>query len=257
MTDQSGTRSVKIGADERTGWSSDRPRRGNAPERKPDISVRGRVLEPTFRLRYTPGSLVLVAAPDRAAAEQYMHTVLEDRARAAVHRPRRAAAQGPGRGRWPRSPPSLEAAVMKRLNGGDAVVLILDSLDAEERERWLREAAALRRPRHLVLLDGSGGDDADREALGDLRKALMANALGEEGFHTSIRLGGKAAGDVKRIVFRPPPARRRLARAPAGGGRRSPRCCAPRSSSACRRRDSALVSKRRPSTTMKAWPALA
>lgn len=201
MTD--GPRSVKIGADERTGWSSDRPRRGNAPERKPDISVRGRVLEPSFRLRYTPGSLILVAAPDRAAAEQYMHTVLEDRAAllstARVERLLKGAADAA------QVATVLEAAVMRRLQGGDAVVLVLDSLDAEAREQWLRAAAGLRRPRHLVLLDGSGGDDADREALGDLRKALMADALGEEGFHTSIRLGGKAASDVKRIVFRPPP----------------------------------------------------
>ena len=203
MSDQTGTRSVKIGADERTGWSSDRPRRENAPERKPDISVRSRVLEPTFRLRYTPGSLVLVAAPDRAGAEQYMHTVLEDRA--ALLSTGRVERLLKGRADAAQVATVLESAVMKRLNDGDAVVLILDSLGAEERERWLREAAALRRPRHLVLLDGSGGDDADREALGDLRKALMANTLGDEGFHTAIRLGGKAAGDVKRIVFRPPP----------------------------------------------------
>ncbi len=207
MSDTSSTRSVKIGQDERTGWSSDRPRRDGGPERKPDISVRGRVLEPTFRLRYTPGSLVLVAAPDRAGAEEYMHTVLEDR----------AALLAPGRverllkGRVPddqleaQTASLLEKAVMKRLNGGDATVLVLGTLGAEEREHWLRAAAELRRPRHLVLLDGSGGDDADREALGDLRKALMANQLGDEGFHTAIRLGGSAAGEVKRIVFRSPP----------------------------------------------------
>ncbi len=207
VSDTSSTRSVKIGQDERTGWSSDRPRREGGPERKPDISVRGRVLEPTFRLRYTPGSLVLVAAPDRAGAEGYMHTVLEDR----------SALLAPGRverllkGRVPdeqlaeQTEVLLEKAVLKRLTAGDATVLVLGTLGAEEREHWLREAHALRRPRHLVLLDGSGGDDADREALGDLRKALMANQLGDEGFHTAIRLGGSAANEVKRIVFRSPP----------------------------------------------------
>lgn len=205
MTDQPGTRSVKIGADERTGWSSDRPRRaGNAPERKPDISVRGRVLDPTFRLRYTPGSLVLVAAPDRVAAESYMHTVLEDRG--ALLSTGRVERLLRDRGADPSQAPALvEAAVMKRLNGGDAVVLVLDQLDAETRESWLRAAAGLRRPRHLVLLDGPGGDDGDREALGELRKAVLADGLGDEGFHTAIRLGGRSASDVKRIVFRPPP----------------------------------------------------
>jgi hypothetical protein len=193
-------RSVKIGADERTGWSSDRPRRGNAPERKPDISVRGRVLEPTDRLRYTPGSLVLVAAPDAAQAEQYMTGVLEDRA--ALISPQRV--QRLLEGRVPaealeaQAATLLETAVIKRLDKGDAVVLILG--DIGDRERWLRAAAERRRPRHLILLDGPGGD-----GLGELRKALLAGGLGEEGFHTAIRLGGAAANEVNRVVFRSPP----------------------------------------------------
>ena len=194
---------MKIGTDERTGWSSDRPRREGGPERKPDISVRGRVLKPTDRLRYTPGSLVLVAAPDRAAADEYLHTVLEDRA--ALLSRGRVERLLKGRADEAQIATVLDGAVMRRLNAGDAVVLVLDDLDAETREHWLRAAHGLRRPRHLVLLDGSGGSDEDRAALGDLRKALMAGGLGEEGFHTAIRLGGSAASEVKRIVFRPPP----------------------------------------------------
>jgi hypothetical protein len=192
-------RSVKIGADERTGWSSDRPRRGNAPERKPDISVRGRVLEPTDRLRYTPGSLVLVAAADPGHAEQYLHGVLEDR----------PALISPGRvqrllqGRVPdeqleaQAATVLETAVTKRLDNGDAVVLVLG--DVEDRERWLQAAASRRRPRHLILLEGS-----DEGRLAGLRKALLAESLGDEGFHTAIRLGGSAANEVKKLVFRAP-----------------------------------------------------
>ena len=45
-------RSVKISDNERTGWSSDRPRRPGEAERPPrklDVSVRGRVLSPTDR----------------------------------------------------------------------------------------------------------------------------------------------------------------------------------------------------------------
>jgi hypothetical protein len=197
---------VKIGADERTGWSSDRPRRGNAPERPPDISVRGRVLEPTDRLRYTPGSLVLVAAPDRDAAEEYLAGILEDRA--ALITPGRV--QRLLQGRVPdeqlaaQAATVLETAVSKRLQAGDAVVLVLGGLGADEREGWLRAAAGLRRPRHLILLDGPGGDEDDRAALADLRKALLAERLGDEGFHTAIRLGGSAASEVKKLVFRAP-----------------------------------------------------
>jgi hypothetical protein len=198
---------VKIGADERTGWSSDRPRRGNAPERPPDISVRGRVLEPTDRLRYTPGSLVLVAAPDRDAAETYLIGVLEDRASLITPARVRRLLQGrvPAEQLDAQAATVLETAVLKRLQAGDAVVLVLGGLGPEEREGWLRAAAAHRRPRHLILLDGSGGDDDDRAALADLRKALLAERLGDEGFHTAIRLGGSAASEVKKLVFRSPP----------------------------------------------------
>jgi len=66
------SRSVKISADERTGWSSERPRRDGAPPRPADVSVRSRVLAPSDRLRYSPGSLLLIVGavasePDRFA----------------------------------------------------------------------------------------------------------------------------------------------------------------------------------------------
>lgn len=199
-------RSVKIGADERTGWSSDRPRRGNAPERKPDISVRGRVLEPSDRLRYTPGSLVLAAGPDAAAAERYLSGILEERSALITRSRVRRLLEGrvPAEALDEQSGTVLERAVEKRLSDGDATVLLLDGFTADEREPWLRSAASRRRPRHLILLDGAG-DEADRDALGDLRKALMSGALGDEGFHTAIRLGGSSAAEVKKLVFRSPP----------------------------------------------------
>src|SRR5213080_3535773 len=54
-------RSVKISDDERGGWSSDRPRREGAPPSLANISVRCRVLKPADRLRYSPGSLLVIA----------------------------------------------------------------------------------------------------------------------------------------------------------------------------------------------------
>src|SRR3954462_15866672 len=68
MADEPTTRSVKIGADERTGWSSERPRRDGSPPRPPDVSARCRVLSPSDQLRYSPGSLLMIvsgSAPDR------------------------------------------------------------------------------------------------------------------------------------------------------------------------------------------------
>lgn len=200
------TRSVKIANDERLGWSSDRPRRDGAPERKADISVRGRVLQPTDRLRYTPGSLVLVAAPDPAAAESYLMGVLEDRSTLITRAKVRKLLSGrvPDDQLEAQSGTVLQAAVTKRLKAGEETVLVLDGFDPAEREEWLRAAAPLRRPRHLILLDGSAGEE-EKAALGDLRKTLMAGGLGEEGFHTAIRLGGAAAREVNRLVFRAPP----------------------------------------------------
>ena len=65
-------RSVKIAENERGGWSSERPRRPGEPERPPrlaDVSVRGRVLAPSDRLRYAPGSLLLLVGADAPSVE--------------------------------------------------------------------------------------------------------------------------------------------------------------------------------------------
>src|SRR5919205_2587817 len=74
-------RSVKIGDNERGGWSSDRPRRAGEAERPPrklDVSVRGRVLTPTDRMRYNPGSLVVIACADRALRDKFVKRVIEE-----------------------------------------------------------------------------------------------------------------------------------------------------------------------------------
>src|SRR5215218_2767668 len=74
-------RSVKIGDQERGGWSSDRPRRPGEPERPPrklDVSVRGRVLSPSDRMRYSPGSLLLIACADRALRDKFAARVIDE-----------------------------------------------------------------------------------------------------------------------------------------------------------------------------------
>jgi hypothetical protein len=87
-------------------------------------------------------------------------------------------------------------------------VIPLQTLAPEERERFVRLAAAHRRARHLVLVE-AGKDkvsDADKEPLGELRTALNAGQLGQEGFMTSLRLGGNMIEELKKIIFAPPPA---------------------------------------------------
>lgn len=209
MAEPSSTRSVKIAPDERGGWSSDRPRREPAAPRPFDASVRGRVLRPSDRLRYVPGSLVVIVSASARARDRFAQRVVEERnAILSLEKVRGLLA-----GRVTadeleaKSLELLDAAVGKRLAAGDGVVL-LAGVGEEERTRFVVPAAKARRPRHLILLE-VGRDDVpedDRAALNALRNALDAGELGDEGFHTALRLGGGAASEVKRIVFRPPPA---------------------------------------------------
>jgi len=101
----------------------------------------------------------------------------------------------------------LEAAILKRLQTGQTVVVPIEGFDAEERERYVRLAHGQRRPRHLILLEAPRDQVPDelRPALDELRRALDAGELGAEGFQTVLRVGGNAVGELKRIVFRPPP----------------------------------------------------
>ena len=60
VSEKTPARSVKISADERTGWSSERPRANGAAPRAVDVSGRCRVLAPSHRLCYSPGSLLVI-----------------------------------------------------------------------------------------------------------------------------------------------------------------------------------------------------
>jgi hypothetical protein len=206
-------RSVKISDSERTGWSSERPRRPGEAERPPrpaDVSVRGRVLAPSDRLRYAPGSLLLIACADPATRDAFCDRVVEDRSALLSM----TKVQGLLQGRVPteeidgKARTLLDAAAAKRLAAGQTVVIALESLDPGERERYVRMAAADRRPRHLILVE-AGKDtvaEQDRATLSGLRTAIDGGGLGQEGFVTSLRLGGHTVGGLKRIVFAPPPA---------------------------------------------------
>ena len=203
-------RSVKISDDERGAWSSDRPRRqGDGPPRPRDLTTRCRVLSPTDRMRYSPGSLVVVVSPSPEMRDQFTERVFEEKG--VVLSPealRRLIA-----GRVPedqvdsKAGELLTATVAKRLEAGDSVVVALDGLDAEERDPFVRAASALRRPRHLILLEAARDDVAedDRALLNELRRALDAGEVGSEGFQTAMRLGGGTIAELKRIVFRPAP----------------------------------------------------
>jgi len=210
MANPPSSRSVKISADERTGWSSERPRKeGEGPPRPVDVSGRCRVLAPADRLRYSPGSLLLIVCASAPEAARLAARVVEEHgAVLSLAKVRTLLA-----GRVPeaevesRSRELLDAAVAKRLNANSTVVIAMESLAPEEREPYVRMAHALRRPRHVLLLETARNQvpEGERATLNELRRALDAGELGQEGFQTALRLSGAAVGELKRIVFQPPP----------------------------------------------------
>ena len=210
MADESAARRVKIGVDERTGWSSERPRRDGAAPRPVDVSVRCRVLAPTNRMRYSPGSLVVVIGPAASAPARFAERVVEERGAALSLDRVRALLDGrlDAEQLDARAPQLLAAAVLRRLQADQSVLVAVDGLDAAQREPYVRAAHALRRPRHLILLDAPGDQigEEERSTLNELRRALDAGELGQEGFQTALRLSAPAAAELKRVVFARPPA---------------------------------------------------
>ena len=209
MSEKTNARSVKIAADERTGWSSERPRGNGGTMRPVDVSVRCRVLVPTHRLRYSPGSLLIIVGAEASGPARFAERAVEERG--AVLAASRVRALLAGRVAESeiegRTSDLLAAAAQKRLQSGQNVVLPLEGFDALERERYVRLAHDLRRPRHLILLEASREKvlDHERPPLDELRRSLDAGGLGLEGFQTALRLGGHALAELKRIVFQPPP----------------------------------------------------
>jgi hypothetical protein len=205
----SSARSVKIGADERTGWSSDRPRREGTTPRPADVSTRCRVLRPTDRMRYSPGSLVVVVSPSAALRDRFIERVIEEKGAIFTLGKIRSLIEGrvPAGELDARAAELQQAAVTKRLQAGETVVIGAEGIDAAERDRWVRIAHSLRRPRHIVLVEAARDQvgEEDVAALNELRTALDAGELGAEGFQTAMRLGGASIGELKRIVFRPAP----------------------------------------------------
>jgi predicted kinase len=167
------------------------------------------VLAPSDRLRYSPGSLLLIVSADASESGRFAERVVEERG--AVLSLAKVRALLAGRVAEEeieaRARELLDAAVVKRLGERQTIVLTLEGLDAGERERYVRLAHGLKRPRHLILLETPREQvpEQERATLNELRRALDAGEVGLEGFQTALRLGGSATSELKRIVFQPPP----------------------------------------------------
>jgi hypothetical protein len=167
------------------------------------------VLRPSERLRYAPGCLLVVVCPAAAERDRFLERLIEDRASLLSLDKVRALLAGrlAAEEIEARAHELLEAAVLRRLENRETVVLATDGLEPGEREPFLRAASELKRPRHLILLETARElvRDEDLPALNELRRALDAGELGGEGFQTVLRLGGVSGSEVKRIQFRNAP----------------------------------------------------
>jgi hypothetical protein len=203
-----GPRSVKIGADERTGWSSERPRRDGAP-REANIATRCKVLRPSDAIRYSPGSLLMVVSASETERDRLAERVIEQKGAILTAGKVRTLLAGrvPDEEMDDRVTQLLEAAAAKRLAAKESTVVVTPGLDPAERERFARLAAKAGRPKHIILVEAGRDDvaDDDRGPLNELRRRLDAGELGKEGFDTALRLGGASVGELKRVVFRPAP----------------------------------------------------
>jgi hypothetical protein len=203
------TRSVRISDDERGGWSSDRPRRDGAPPRPANVAVRCRVLRPADRLRYSPGSLVVVVSGSPAQRDRFVERLIDDRGSILSLDKVRGLLKGrvPDEEIEDRAAELLGAAMVKRMAASETVVVPAQGVGAEERERYVRLALANKRPRHLIFIDAAKDQVAedDHATVNELRRALDAGELGAEGFQTALRLGGGTVDEVKALLFRPPP----------------------------------------------------
>ena len=174
MAESEGPRSVKIGADERTGWSSERPRRSGQPDRAGQHlgALQGPAARPR-RSATRPGAFSLIASASEADREALAERVIEQKGALLSTAKVRELLAGrvPDEEMDARATELLGAAAAKRLGANESTVVVTSGLDPEERDRLARIAAEAKRPRHLILLETA----RDQVAEDDLAPAERAS----------------------------------------------------------------------------------
>jgi len=220
-TERHGLRSVKISEHERSGYSSDRTRRGepgreDSPRESETIRrARGRRLNPSNRLGYAPSSVIVLSGAAGAGKTTFAERLFDKGSVAvlSLDKIRRMIAAPAGSEEAQAQALSLIGQVAaQRLRAGQSVVIDGRALTPEERRGLVLIAQRARRPAHLIFLEASreqliesgvAEEDAERDlplAL-ELRRAIEQDRLGEEGFATVLTLTRRAADQVKQIGF--------------------------------------------------------
>jgi hypothetical protein len=202
-SNDSSVRSVKIGADERTGWSSDRPQRAGAG-RPPRPQGRAMVLAAADALSFPAGSLVVFTGADPVTLHRFVARLLPRPTVILYDQLHNAVAEKVGADAASEATLKLIAKpVGERLGAGQAVVIETADLTSDTR-RGLTALAGPRAGSHLVLLD-SGRKAVDDEARFEQLRAIATDArsgeIGVEGFSTVVVLGRSDLDKVTEVEF--------------------------------------------------------
>jgi hypothetical protein len=205
MASSDGVRSVKIGADERTGWSSERPqRKSSGPGRPPRPAGRALAVAASDTLSFPSGSLVIVTGADAAAVRRLVGRLLPRPAVISYDALARAVAEKVSPAQVGEVTLRLvRNRVAERQAEGQATVIATGDLSVELRSA-LAALADRRAGSHLVVLDAGRkavGDDERFEALRAVAAAARSGEIGAEGFSTATVLGRVDLDKVTAIEF--------------------------------------------------------
>src|SRR3954468_17533067 len=169
MASNDGVRSVKIGADERTGWSSERPQRGRTgPGRPPRPAGRALTVAASDTLTFPSGSLVVFTGADAVTVHRLVARLLPRPALISYDPMARAVAEKVAPEQVGEVTLRLvRKRVAERQAEGQATVIETGDLSTELRTA-LAALADRRAGAHLVVLDSGrkAVDDDERfEAL--------------------------------------------------------------------------------------------
>jgi hypothetical protein len=208
MASGDGVRSVKIGADERTGWSSERPRReasSSGKGRPPKPAGRALAVKASDTLSFPAGGLVVFTGADAVVVHRLVARMLPRPALISYDVLARAVAEK-------KVPEEQVAEVTLRLVGkrvaerqaeGQATVIETGDLSSELRTK-LAALADRRGGAHLVVLDSGRkavGDDERFEVLRSVVAGARSGEIGSEGFSTAMVLGRVDLDHVTGIEF--------------------------------------------------------
>ena len=134
------------------------------------------MLRPAEELRYSPGSLLVIASASEPDREALAERVIEQKGAVLTTGKVRSLLAGrvPDEEMDAKAAELLNAAVAKRLGANESTVVVTGGLDPEERDRFARLAAAAKRPRHLILLE-TARDQVGEDDLAPAERAAPAS----------------------------------------------------------------------------------